>query len=188
MTTRQTISGLLLLLVASGQIINADEIEGINFPNDRRIGETKLVLNNVGLMRYNVIIKAMVAGLYLGEGVEPKQALTDVPKRIEIHYFWSLQGSDIVDASEKLLAANVPPEKIQAVRSQIDQMHKLYENIKAGDRYALTYLPGVGTELALNGKSKGIVKGADFARVYFSIWLGKKPMDVALRDQLVKRK
>lgn len=146
------------------------------------------MLNNVGLMRYNVVIKAMVAGLYLGEGVEPKQALTDVSKRIEIHYFWSLKGADIVDASEKLLTGNASRERIQSVRSQIDQMHRFYENIKAGDRYSLTYIPGVGTELALNGQKKGLVEGADFAEVYFSIWLGKKPMDVALRDQLVRQK
>ena len=186
MKVGSAIQAILILLLSSGQFIHAAEIEGIKFPDDRRVGKTKLVLNNVGLMRYNIVIKAMVAGLYLGEGVEPAQALGDVPKRIEIHYFWSLKGADIVDASDKLLAANVSSDKIQAVRGQIDQMHKLYENIKAGDRYSLTYIPGVGTELALNGESKGIVKGADFAKVYFSIWLGKKPMDVALRDQLVK--
>ncbi|WP_010588083.1 chalcone isomerase family protein [Schlesneria paludicola] len=186
MNARQAIAGILILFLISGPMISAAEIEGVTFPDNRHIGKTKLVLNNVGLMRYNIVIKAMVAGLYLGEGIEPKQALADVPKRIEIHYFWNLKGTDIVDASEKLLVANATSERIQKVRGQIDQMHKLYENIKAGDRYSLTYIPSVGTELALNGEPKGLVKGADFAKVYFSIWLGKKPMDIALRDQLVK--
>jgi hypothetical protein len=40
--------------------------------------------------------------------------------------------------------------------------------------------------LALNGKKKGVVPGADFAAAYFTIWFGKKPMDVSMRDELLK--
>ncbi|MBK9111219.1 MAG: chalcone isomerase family protein [Nitrospira sp.] len=56
--------------------------------------------------------------------------------------------------------------------------------MKPGDRYGLTYLPGVGTELALNGERKGIVEGADFAAAYFAIWLGPDPINEALKEGL----
>ena len=56
--------------------------------------------------------------------------------------------------------------------------------MKPGDRYALTYIPGVGTELALNGKPKGVIEG-DFAAAYFAIWLGAKPLDASLKAQLL---
>lgn len=166
----------------------AARIEGVNFRDHHQIGKTRLVLNNVALMRYQVVVKALVAGLYLGEGVKPEETLEDVPKRLEIHYFWSLAAKDIVNASNKLLEQNVSASRLESVRDKIDQMNALYENVKAGDTYTLTYIPGVGTELALNGKRKGIVSGVDFAEAYFSIWFGKRPMDIAMRDELLKKR
>jgi len=37
--------------------------------------------------------KALEAGFYLNEGVEAKDALKDVPKRIEVEYFRRIPGS-----------------------------------------------------------------------------------------------
>jgi len=86
-----------------------------------------------------------------------------------------------------LLIDNVPAETLQALRSRIERLHALYENVKPGDRYSLTYIPGRGTELALNGDSKGTIEGADFATAYFAIWLGPKPLHAALKSQLLSR-
>lgn len=162
------------------------QIEGVTFRDEHRIGDTRLVLNNVTLVRYQIVIKAMVAGLYLGEKVKPAELFQDVPKRLELHYFWGLAGKDIVDASDKLLVKNLPAAKLTSLKDKIELMNSFYEDVKAGDRYTLTYIPGSGTELALNGKKKGVVPGADFAAAYFTIWFGKKPMDVAMRDELLK--
>jgi hypothetical protein len=57
--------------------------------------------------------------------------------------------------------------------------------VKPGDRYALTYVPGVGTELTLNGSPLGTVAGADFASAVFAIWLGPKALDESLKTQLL---
>lgn len=166
--------------------LNGAQIEGVTFRDECKIGDTRFVLNNVTLVRYQIVIKAMVAGLYLGEKVKPAEFFKDVPKRLELHYFWGLAGKDIVSASDKLLVQNLPAAKMTALKEKIELMNSYYEDVKAGDRYTLTYIPGAGTELALNGKKKGVVPGADFAAAYFTIWFGKKPMDVAMRDELLK--
>jgi len=127
-----------------------------------------------------------VAGLYLGDGVKPFDVLSDIPRRIEIHYFWDLKGTDIVEAADKILANNLSSAQLAKFRKEIRRMNSLFQDVKAGDRYTLTYIPGVGTELALNGKKKGLVPGAEFASAYFTIWLGNKPMDVPMRDALLK--
>jgi hypothetical protein len=49
----------------------------------------------------------------------------------------------------------------------------------------LTYIPGRGTELALNGEPKGIIEGADFATALFSIWIGQKPIDESFKQQIM---
>ena len=70
-------------------------------------------------------------------------------------------------------------------RPSLDRINALYRDVKPGDRYSLTYLPGRGTELALNGEPLGLIAGSDFASAYFSIWLGPKPLDAALKAQLL---
>jgi hypothetical protein len=175
----------MFFLASSVGYASAAEIENVKFSDAYRIGDVTLRLNNVGLMRYKVFFKAMVAGLYINEGTPPNGVLTDVPKRLEIEYFWALKAKDVVKASEKLLSENIDEPTLKKLQPQLDQMHSLYEDIQPGDRYALTYLPGRGTYLSLNGETKGLVPGADFGAVYFSIWLGKNPMDASLKQQLL---
>ncbi|MGE0679962.1 MAG: chalcone isomerase family protein [Candidatus Binatia bacterium] len=165
----------------------AAEIEGVAFADRYQAGNVPLVLHNVGLLRYRYFIKAYVAALYLGKGVRPEDVLTDAPKRLELHYFWSIKGPDFGKAADKILAQNFSAATIAPLRSRLERLHGWYENVQPGDRYALTYLPGIGTELTLNGAPKGIIAGADFAAVYFAIWLGEKPLDRSLKTQLLTR-
>ncbi len=162
------------------------EIEGVQFPPSYKTAEVELELNCVGLMRYMYVLKGYVAGLYLADEEHAEDVLADVPKRLELSYFWDIAGADIGDAGDKLVAQNVDAETLTRLRPQLDQIRALYENVRPGDRYALTYVPGRGTELALNGKPKGTIPGADFARAYFAIWLGAKPIDADLKKQLLQ--
>jgi hypothetical protein len=77
---------------------------------------------------------------------------------------------------------------MEALASRLEQLHALYEDVEPGDRYALGYVPGRGTELSRNGAVLGTIEGADFARAYFSIWLGEAPIDDSLREQLMTRR
>lgn len=183
------LAGLLLAsLVALAMPATAAEIEGVTFADSYQAGAITMPLNGVGLAKFLRAINVYVAALYLGPGTKPEQALHDVPKRLEISYFRTIEARDITRAAEKNLLDNVPQQAIAALRPRIDQMHRLYENVKPGDRYGLTYVPGVGTELALNGIRKGIVEGADFAAAYFAIWLGPDPINTPLKEGLLNRR
>jgi acyl-CoA synthetase (AMP-forming)/AMP-acid ligase II len=72
------------------------------------------------------------------------------------------------------------------IQSRIERINAAYRDVKPGDRYSLTYLPGRGTELALNGKPLIVIEGADFAAAYFGIWLGREPIDENLKRDLLK--
>ena len=179
------IAVILLLIGSAPRSGTAAEIEGVQFADQYRRDDVTLALHCVGLLRYKVVFKGYVAGLYLGPGVAAEEALADVPKRLELSYFWGIKGSDIGKAGDAILARNVDPDTLAQLRPRLDQMNALYETVNPGDRYALTYVPGLGTELALNGRRKGIIPGADFAAAYFRIWLGDQAIDAALRDQLL---
>ena len=163
----------------------ATDLEGVHFADQYRSNEITMRLKCVGLLRYKLIIKAYVAALYLGDGAAAGDVLADVPKRLELSYFWSISGSDFGRAGDQILAQNVDAKTLAALRPRLDRINALYRDVRPGDRYSLTYVPGVGTELALNGSRIGVIDGADFGAAYFRIWLGDHPIDARLRDQLL---
>jgi hypothetical protein len=189
MTRPGSIKGFLavLLYLALALEVEAKEIQGVRFGDEVRAGAVALRLNDVGLLRYRYVIKAYVAALYLGDGARADDVLADVPKRLEIEYFYAIKAAGFANATIEGIAANVSPEALAKLRPHIEQMNNFYRDVKPGDRYALTYLPGVGTELALNGAALGTVEGAEFAAAVFAIWLGPRAIDESLKTQLLGR-
>ncbi|MGH0030646.1 MAG: chalcone isomerase family protein [Myxococcota bacterium] len=176
---------LVVALLCLPAAAPAGSIEGVDFPDRFQAGDERLELKGLGLLRYRVVFRGYVAALYLDAQTPPSAVLEDVPKRLEIEYFWSIGGEAIRDAGAELLARNVAPRELAALRERVDRIGRLYRDVEPGDRYALTYVPGRGTELSLNGEALGIVPGADFAAAYFAIWLGEEPIDESLRRQLL---
>ena len=166
--------------------VNAAEVEGI-FYSDNYIAESiKLRLTGVGLLRY-FGFKAYTGALYLEEGAPIDDVLSDTAKRIELEYFRSFKGKDFGPATDKSIAKNVDSKTLKQLRPQIDHHNSLYKDVQPGDRYSLTYIPGRGTELALNNEPKGLIEGADFAAAVFAIWLGSKPMSESFKKQILGR-
>jgi hypothetical protein len=181
------LSAFFLILLWTTQV-NAARIEGVDFEDSFNLHGTPLTMRGVGLLRYMVVIKAYVGAFYLDQNHETSQAFEDIPKRLELEYFHAIPASDFVKSTTIMIEENLSPRQFNALRPQLDQMNALYRDVHPGDRYAATYLPGVGTELALNGKPLGIVPGFEFANAYLSIWLGEHPIDKGFRDHLLGKK
>jgi hypothetical protein len=163
----------------------AAQVDQVRFDDRIRFSDVTLQLRGAALFYYKLFIKVAAAGLYLDDRASPADVLADVAKRLEMQYFWSVSAKDLVKGTEVLLVRNLPPQKLAAVRVELDAMNALYRDVKAGDRCSLTYVPGAGTSLALNGQTLGTVPGRDFAAAYFSIWFGEKPMDAGLKKKLL---
>jgi len=161
-------------------------IENATFAKSITIGEKRVPLHGAALLRWQKLVKVYVAALYLPEQTKPSEALSDIPKRLEISYLVSIKGADFGTAAEPILARNVSGAELAGLRSRIDRLNAAYRDVKPGDRYALTYLPGRGTELALNGTPLITIEGADFAAAYFGIWLGREPIDEKLKRDLLR--
>ncbi len=161
-------------------------VENVTFADSTAIGSKSVPLRNAALLRYLKFIKAYVAALYLPEGVKAEEVLSDVPKRLEINYLVSIKGPDFGKGAAPTLERNQTPAELAKLQSRIDRINATYKDVKPGDRYALTYLPGRGTELALNGTPLTVIEGADFATAYFGIWLGRDSIDDKLKRDLLK--
>lgn len=182
------LSALLITLACAAAAMPAAQIEGVRFEPQVRVGDELLRLNGYALLRYKVVFKAYVAALYLGAPAKPEEVLGNNPKRLEIEYFWGISAKDFAKATLDGITANVAASDIERLRDRIGEFNRFYEDVKPGDRYALTYLPHIGTELALNGKPLGVIGGSDFAAAIFSIWLGDKPLDEGLKADLLGKR
>lgn len=164
---------------------HAVTVEGVRFAERIETPSAVLELHGAGLLRYRLVIKAYVAAFYLQPGSGSGEALGDVPRRLEIEYFWNIGAADFGRSTHVGIERNVGGEAYERLRPRIERMNALYRDIAPGDRYALTYIPGMGTELSLNGEPLGVVEGADFARAIFAIWLGPDPLDRKLKAKLL---
>ena len=180
--------GLALLAaapLAPGAAAATVRIGEVDFAPQVVDGETRLDLTGAGLFRWGWLLKVYAAAHYTAPGGTTPGA--DVARRLEFSYLVSIDRGGFGRAAEELLARNNTPGELAPLQARIDRLHAAYVDIAPGDRYTLTYLPGRGTELRHNGRPLALVEGADFARAYFSIWLGEDPIDEGLRDRLLGR-
>jgi hypothetical protein len=182
---KKIVGFLSLILITPPLAAGAAEIADIKFEKQYTAPETALELKGVGLLRYLGLFKVYAGAFYLEEGTPTNEALTDRAKRLEVEYLRSFKGEEFGPATVEMMKKNVDKATIERLRQQIDHHNSLYEDVGPGDRYALTYIPGKGTELALNGEPKGIVEGADFATALFSIWIGQEPIDETFKHQIM---
>jgi hypothetical protein len=152
-------------------------VEGVDFKREIRVNNSILALRGYGLLRYMVFIKAYVAAFYLPESIPSEDALSDVPKHLEIEYFHPITAQDFAKATTSSISRNVSLRSFQRLQPKAEEFNNLYRDVKPGDRYTLTYVPGKGTTLSWNGQPLGTVSGEDFAVGLFSIWIGPNPLD-----------
>ena len=174
---------MVLMLLTS---VQGAEIENVVFEDEFLAEDRKLTIRGTGLLRHLGFIKAYVGALYVAEGKPTEAVLTDVAKRLEIEYFHAIEGEDFGAATNAAIERNVDARTLERLRPRIDELNALYRDVQPGDRYALTYVPGNGTQLALNGEPLGIIPGADFASAVFAMWLGEKPMNASFKRQLME--
>lgn len=155
------------------------------FPEAVTVGGRGLLLRGPGPIRWKGLIRVCDVALYLPAGTAGGDALADGHRRLAFHYQVSIRAAGFAEAADHHLAENVPAAELARLRPRVDELHRLYRDVKKGDGYWLTYLPGRGTELALNGVPLGVVEGADFAAAYFRIWLGERPVSASLRKSLL---
>ena len=122
------------------------------------------------------------ARLWVEPGFEP-QAFERHPFTLELSYLRELRGADIARRSieEMRRAGDFTPTQAQRWQAQLQAV---LPDVKAGDRIAGIYRPGQGASFLFNGKPVGEIADAQFARLFFAIWLGPATSEPGLRASL----
>lgn len=187
---KQVITLTLIALLIIGSTLHAQptkivDVDGVSFAKVHSSPDGDLIFRGGAVLRYMIFIKAYVGALYLPDEADHRQALGTVPRRLELSYFHAISAEDFAKATRQKIADNLDPDAMAAMSERIDHFNALYRDVQPGDRYALTYIPGRGTELALNGELLGHIPGDDFAAAVFAIWLGPRPIDDDFKTALL---
>lgn len=160
--------------------------EDVAFDTNVRVAEEDLELKGVAVGKYALFFKVGVAGLYgpSDSGLTPLES-SDRPFRLEIEYLMDIPKERFIEAAVKTLRNQHSEATLRRFSKEIGRMHSFYRDVEKGDRYTLSYHPQIGTTLELNGQFLGAVPSPEFARLYFGIWLGEKPVSDSLREDLL---
>jgi hypothetical protein len=170
--TRIVLAATLTLTAAAA---GAREVGGVNLEDKVTVNGQTLVLNGAGL-RKKFFIKVYAAGLYLPSKQNSAAAIlaADAPRRMVMHFVFNVEKDKIAEAWEEGLADNTPNASAE-VKTAFRTLASLMDDMKKGQRITMTYLPGVGTTVEVNGKTKGTLGGKAVADAILNSWLGPKP-------------
>lgn len=135
--------------------------------------------------KWAFFMKIFTAGLYLDNKVKVDQVMNDVAKKIEVNYFYPIPGKKLSQYTKNQMKLNVTPQEYAGLADRLKILDHYFVDLKPGDRYALHYIPGTGTKFIYNGKEVGVIQGSDFAKGIFSVWLGDKPMDRHVKNEIL---
>lgn len=109
-----------------------------------------------------------------------------LPFALELQYARSLKGEQIAERSLKEMRRQGEIPELAAER-WLGNMKQLFPDVDAGDRITGLNVPGTGVRFFVNGSFRGEPRDADFARVFFGIWLSPRTSEPALREALLGR-
>jgi len=166
---------LLSLMLLVPMVSSAASLAGVNLEDKVSVNGQNLVLNGLGL-RKKFFIKVYVGGLYLtAKSSNPATILaTDAPRRMVMSFLYSVSKDQMCEAWEEVLEANTPHASAE-VKNAFKTLCSWMEPIPKGNRLVLTYVPGSGTTVEVNGKLKGTLPGKATADAIVSTWIGPKP-------------
>ena len=184
---RKYVIPLVLTLIITSPVSNAKEIEGVNMPEYLEVAKSKLILNGAGV-RSKFFMDLYVGGLYLqNKGNDPKEFIEgDAPMAIRLHIISSLITSKKMEKATREGFENATKGNTGPIKSQIEEFISVFkEKIEKNDIFELIYLPGKGLEVDKNGEFKCRIEGSAFKQALFGIWLGDKPAQESLKEEML---
>lgn len=106
------------------------------------------------------------------------------PFALELAYLRDLKSAAIADRSILEMRRTSPVDDTKAAAWR-EAMMRVIPNVKKGDRVMGVNRPGAGATFWVNGKLAGDVEDAEFAQLFFGIWLSPKTSQPKMRIALL---
>ena len=188
--TTRCMTGLAGLMLSLGVLAAPVEIAGIKLDNAIELQNAPLQLNGAGI-RYKAIFKVYVAALYLGKkAATPEEVYAATgPKRMSITLLREIDSNELGKSFTKAFEENAPKTEMSKLIPGLLKMSQVFSDQKkmgAGESFTIDWIPGTGTVISVKGKPQGeAIKEVEFFNAMMRIWLGSKPADWKLREELL---
>lgn len=180
---------ILCLLLMLSLDAGAAEVGGVTVNDTVHMGNSDLVLNGAGV-RSKFVFDLYVVGLYLKNRKHDALDVYTDPgeKRISLQILTDINAEDLIYNFDKAINKNSSADELAEIKTEQHEFgivfHKL-GRVKRGDFILMDYMPGVGTQVTINGALRGTIKGAAFYTALLKIWLGEKAADEELKQKLL---
>ena len=167
----------VMIALASTGLAHGKVCRGVNFPDQAQVAGTTLTLNGLGLRQATVFkVNVYVGGLYVAKTSNDPSAIlaSNTPKEIVLHFVRNVSADDVTKGWNEAFEKNAKNE-LPALKDRIAMLNGWMTDLKSGERLTFVYTPDAGVQVDVNGKVKGAIKGDDFAKAFFSLWLGDPP-------------
>lgn len=163
---------------------------GATIPNNVSFEGEKLVLNGVGV-REKFWMDMYAGALYLGNKSSNANSIMNAnePMAIKLHIVSKLISSDKMIEAVNEGFENSTNGNLTPIKSEIDKFISFFrDEISKNDVFDIVYLPSKGVVVYKNGNERGAIKGMEFKKALFGIWLSNKPADENLKEGMLGKK
>lgn len=179
---------MLLLLVGAGWA-SAAVVGDVELPEQVQVNgyDQPLQLNGAGVRR-KLFIAVYVGALYLPQRQVGVGTLLSAatPYRFSMRFVYPRVTRRQFDESwHDGFANNLSADRMASVAARLDDFVEMFDDMHEGDTLWLDAVPGRGTEVIVNGSSRGVIPGDDFGTALLAVWLGPDPVSDALKKALV---
>ncbi len=178
---------LTIALVAVAIPADARRCAGASFPDTVTVDGHELVLNGLGVREATIFnVNVYVAGLYVEERGGSAAELIGAEKhtRLVLKLVRDIDAETMNEGIERGFRLNAG-DRLSAMQPRIRRLTSWFPDLPEGMVITFTYRPDQGIEVLVNGRRKGVIEGADFAEIFFNIWLGPDPPNRGLKRGLL---
>ncbi len=178
-----------LLLCASIQAAPA-EMAGVKLADPIELAGAKLQLNGAGI-RYKAIFKVYAAALYLDRKAATPEEVYAAPgaRRMSITLLREIDSNELGKSFTKAFEENAPKTEMSRLVPGLLRMSQIFSDQKKmlpGESFTIDWIPGTGTVISVKGKAQGeAIREVEFFNAMMRIWLGPRPADWKLKDELL---
>ncbi len=178
------LSALLLMTDAA----LARPVAGVEVPETLSVGGKTLKINGAGI-RKKFVIKVYVGALYLEENATDPAAIlkADSTRALQMVFLRGVDKGKILGAYKEGFEKNAA-DKAAIWQPALEKISGVIGDAKDGTTILVTYVPGKGTTVSVQGGGSVTIEGKDFADAMFSLWLGKDPADGGLKREILAGK
>ncbi|UJF21325.1 chalcone isomerase family protein [Shewanella sp. OMA3-2] len=177
---------VLIIALFASPILHAKMVSGINVPGSIVVNQQSLVLNGVGI-RSKFFMDLYIGSLYLVSIQSELEKVLEQPVAvIRLDITSGMITSDKMADAIKDGFDEVTDGDSVYLQAEIDQFMALFnDEIMDGDQFTFVLTRGKGVASFKNDQPQGEIPGELFRQALIKIWLGDKPAQKSLKQDML---